>query len=560
MSAFHLSFRPRLLDCLKTYKSADLFADFSSGITVALIALPLAMAFAIASGLKPEAGLFTAIVAGFIISAFGGSRVQIGGPAGAFIVIVYGIIAKYGIDGLLLSTMMAGVMLFAMGVLGLGALIRFVPVAIIIGFTNGIAVLIALSQVKDVLGLQIEKMPAGFFAQLNTLGQHIGSVSWPTLALSLACLVVVFGWPRLAQKLGKPALQRLPGSVILLVLATAAVYFLHLPVETVGSKFGGIPSTLPQLKLPVVSWEVLQNLLAPAITIALLCAIESLLCARVADGLIDERHDPNQELMAQGMANFAAPLFGGFCATGTIARTVANVKMGARSPVSGIIHALTLLLIMLVAAPLAGYVPLAALGAILLFVAFNMGEWHEFVRMRDFSSQYRLILLSTFLLTVIVDLTVAVEVGLLLSCLFFITRVAGLTRLEPIAETEIPGRPQLGNGIEAYRLSGSLFFGAVHKLEELLDPHRPVPKVIVLSLGGLLNIDSSGLEMLETTQRTLKKRGCTLVLCEVGGQPLSLLRRGHFIEHLGAENVVPGVIAALARAEHLTGQALPHHQ
>ncbi len=555
-SFINLSFRPRLIDSLKGYRLADFWADLSSGVTVALIALPLAMAFAIASGLSPESGIFTAIVAGFIISALGGSRVQIGGPAGAFIVIVYGIIAKYGIAGLLLSTMMAGVMLLIMGILGLGALIRFVPIAIIIGFTNGIAILIALSQLKDVLGLSIEKMPAGFFAQLGALYQAIGTISPATVALSMASLVIVFGWPRLTAALKVPALQRLPGSVILLVAATAAVYYLHIPVETIGSKFGAIPSSLPQLTFPEVDFATLQNLLPPAITIALLCAIESLLCARVADGLIDERHNPNQELMAQGIANIAAPLFGGFCATGTIARTVANVKLGARSPISGMIHAITLLLIILLAAPLAAYVPLAALGAILLFVAYNMGEWHEFVRMRDFSTQYRIILVSTFILTVVVDLTVAVEVGLLLACLFFITQVSSLTRLEPVGETEIPDRPRLGEGIEVYRLSGSLFFGAVHKLEELIAPSRAVPKVLVLSLSGLLNMDASGLEILGAVKRTLAKRGCTLVLCDVVGQPLALLQRTHFIEQLGEGNLQPRLVVAVEWAEKLAATKL----
>jgi SulP family sulfate permease len=537
MAKFTFSFRPKLWDVLASYRAADLWQDLPAGITVGVVALPLAMAFAIASGLKPEAGIFTAIIAGFIISTFGGSRVQIGGPAGAFIVIVNGIVVKYGVDGLIVATLMSGVFLFMLGLLRLGILVRFVPVAIVIGFTNGIAVLIALSQIKDVLGLKMDSLPADFFPRLASLAAHVGTIDPATVVLSLASLLIVFLWPVLAARTGIKALRFVPGSIIALAAGTAAVALFKLPVETIGTRFGGIPSSLPSPVFPTISLSVLQNLVPPAITITLLGAIESLLCARVADGLIDDRHDPNQELMAQGLANLAAPLLGGYCATGTIARTVTNIRSGARTPVAGIIHAVTLLCIILVAAPLARNVPLATLGAILLFVSYNMGEWHEFARLRQFAVSYRVVLLATFILTVVVDLTVAVEVGLLLAFLFFAARMSNLTRLEPVPEIEMRGHAPdsvvVSGQIEAYRLYGTLFFGAVHKLEELMDPARKLPEILVLSLTSLINIDASGLEILENLLATLRKRNCRLLIAGVNGQPLRLMTDGGFIDEIG---------------------------
>src|SRR5262245_41155513 len=402
------AFRPRLLEALKGYDRHALAADVGAGITVGVIALPLAMAFAIASGLTPEAGLFTAIIAGFLISALGGSRVQIGGPAGAFIVVVYSIVQQHGLGNLLVSTAMAGVLLFVMGLTRMGSLIRYVPVAIVIGFTNGIAVLIALSQVREILGLQIERMPADFIGAARAIGGALDTINPVALGVGLASLALIILWPS-AGRLG-----RLPSTLVVLLLATLVTALFKLSVETIGSRFGGIPGSLPPLALPDLSWENARNLVGPAVTIALLGAIESLLCARVADSMIDDRHDPNQELMAQGVANFVTPFFGGMPATGTIARTTANVRSGARTPVAGIVHALVLLAIALLAAPLAVHVPLTALAAILLFVAWNMGEWGEFARLRQFSGQYRTVMVATFLLTIVVDLTVAVQIGLVL--------------------------------------------------------------------------------------------------------------------------------------------------
>jgi len=545
MPQIQLSFHPKLLESLKHYKAADFWGDLSAGITVGFVALPLAMAFAIASGLKPEAGIYTAIVAGFCVSAFGGSKVQIGGPAGAFIVIVYGIVAKYGVDGLIISTILSGVLLFAMGVFKFGTLVRFVPVAIVTGFTNGIAVLILLSQVKDLLGLKIDNLPSDFFPKTASLIEHLPTVSVETTLLSFASAAVVFGWPVITKKTGLAILQRIPGSIVALALGTVAVTVFKLPVETIGTRFGGIPGSLPHPVFPHIDLKTIHGLMQPTITIALLGAIESLLCARVADGLIGDRHDPNQELMGQGIANIASPLFGGYTATGTIARTVTNIRTGARTPVAGIIHALTLLIIVLVAAPLAKNVPLATLGAILVFVAYNMGEWHEFLRLRHFSNNYRAILLTTFVLTVVVDLTVAVEVGLVLSCFFFITRISSLTRLEPVPEVEAVGAVKLGGDVEAYRLYGSLFFGAVHKLEELIDPGRPVPKVLILSLTNLLNMDTSGLEALENVYETLKKKGCRLLIAGANAQPLSLMQRSGFVREFGEENMFENTAKAL---------------
>ena len=558
---FH-PFKPYLLKSLRHYSAEQFSADVIAGITVGVVALPLAMAFAIASGVKPEAGIFTAIIAGFIISALGGSRVQIGGPAGAFVVIVYGIVAKYGLANLLLSTIMAGVLLFAMGLTRVGSLIRFIPVAIIIGFTNGIAVLIALSQVKDFLGLRIDKMPADFFATLNIIGNNIDTINPVAVGIGIASLAIIVLWPRLAAVVvtrgetpsGRGRLMtRLPGTIMALALATIAMAAFQFPVETIGSRFGGIPQGLPAFHLPDFNWETARNLVAPTITIALLGAIESLLCARVADGMIDDRHDPNQELMALGIANFIAPFFGGIPATGTIARTTTNVRTGARSPVAGIVHALTLLGIVLVAAPLAVYVPLAALAAILMFVAFNMGEWREFPKLRHFSLPYRTTMVSTFLLTVIFDLTVAVEAGLVLACLFFIYRVSSLTHLEAVEPETLPEGTHIPLGVLAWRLSGSLFFGSVGKLEALLEFEDGAErvKVVVLDLHHVINVDTTGLDTLDVLRRALVKRGATLILCDLATQPASLMKRGGFLKLLGDGNVTPNLAAALKRATQL---------
>jgi SulP family sulfate permease len=541
-------FRPRLVDALAGYRRHHFLADLGAGLTVGVVALPLAMAFAIASGVKPEQGLFTAIIAGLLISALGGSNVQIGGPAGAFIVVVYGIVERYGLANLLIATSLAGVLLFTMGLLRLGALVRYIPVSIVIGFTNGIAVLIGLSQVKDLLGLSIDKLPADFFTQIATLTRHLGTFNPWALVVGAASLAIVVLWPKTyampvapttpLQKLRRHAAQ-LPGTVVALAVATLAVHLLALPVETIGTRFGGIPQTLPAFALPDFDWATVKQLVIPTITLALLGAIESLLCARVADNLTDlPRHDPNQELMAQGAANFIVPFFGGIPATGTIARTVTNVRAGATSPVAGIVHALTLLVIMLAAAPLALHVPLAALAGILLFVAWNMGEWREFARLKRFLLPYRTVMVGTFVLTVVFDLTVAVEMGLLAACAFFIYRMGTLFRVTPPAG----GDPQ--PGVRVFELYGSLFFGAVGKIEALPAQVPADTRVVVLEMHRLISLDTSGLDALQHLHTVLKRRGIGLVLANVNEQPLGLVRRSGFEAVLGAENIVPTVADA----------------
>jgi SulP family sulfate permease len=547
---FH-RFRPRLVDTLSGYSRKQALADIGAGLTVGIVALPLAMAFAIASGLKPEQGIITAIVAGLLISALGGSNVQIGGPAGAFIVIVYGIVERYGLTNLLIATASAGVLLFLLGWFKLGALVRYIPVTIIIGFTNGIAVLIALSQLKDLLGLSVEKMPADFFAQIGTLWLHLGSFNAYALAIGLACFGGLFLWPRLfaSSKFTElvseggtsiHAISRLPGPVVALVTMTLVSWYFALPVETIGSRFGGIPRTLPTLALPPFSWDSAKQLLIPTLTIALLGAIESLLCARVADNAAGDipRHDPNQELMAQGVANIVSPLFGGMPATGTIARTVTNVRSGGRTPVAGMVHALALVAVVLLAAPLAVHIPLPALAGILLFVAWNMGEWHEFARLRHFSVPYRTILVGTFLLTVIFDLTVAVEVGLVLACVFFIYRMSMLFKVQPFDSGPLPP------GVVSFELFGSLFFGAVGKIEALEAQIAPGTRAVVLEMHRLISMDTSGLDALAQLHKALKRREIALVLANVNEQPLSLMRRSGFAAELGEASIVPSVAAA----------------
>jgi SulP family sulfate permease len=544
-------FRPRLIDALAGYNRARFAQDVGAGLTVGVVALPLAMAFAIASGLKPEAGLFTAILAGFLISVLGGSRVQIGGPAGAFIVIVYGILERYGLANLIIATAMSGVMLLVMGLLRLGTLIRFIPVAVVIGFTNGIAVLIMVSQLKDFFGLQVSAMPADFFGILAKLSENAHTLNTTALAVSASALAGLIFWqvllPRWRDRLPWLArLSALPGSILVLVLATLACQGLGLNVETIGSRFGGIPSALPAFAWPDVSWDTAKFLLMPATTLALLGAIESLLCARIADQMIDDRHDANQELMAQGIANLVTPFFGGMPATGTIARTVTNVKNGATTPVAGVVHALTLLAIILVAAPLASHIPLAALSAILMFVAWNMGEWREFVHLRQFRLPYRVTLLAVFLLTVIVDLTVAVEVGLIAACLTFIYRISNLTRSEAVTPQTHPILQGQAPGVKAYRLYGALFFGAV-KLVEAMEDELP-ERTLVLDLKNLIYVDSSGADALMALVRTCHKRQLRLILCGLAHQPLDLARRSGLLEAVPEADRPDDLAAGLALA------------
>lgn len=547
-------FRPRLLDALNGYNRQRFLADLGAGITVGIVALPLALAFGIASGVKPEQGLITAIVAGFLISALGGSQVQIGGPAGAFIVIVYGIVERYGVTNLLVSTVAAGVLMVLLGLFKLGVLIRYIPVSLVIGFTSGIAVLIALSQLRDAMGLDTPKMPGDFFGQISTLAEHIGGFNPHAFAIAAVCVAGLALWPRLfapgkmlpTQVLEQRTVRlasKMPAPIVALVTLTLAAYLLELPVQTIGSRFGELPRGLPSLDMPPLDWSTLRQLTIPIITIAMLGAIESLLCARVADNMSEHRrHDSNQELMAQGVANIVTPFFGGIPATGTIARTVTNVRAGATSPIAGIVHAVTLLLILLAAAPLASHVPLAALAGILLFVAWNMFEGHQFTRLRQFSVQYRTLMVGTFVLTIVFDLTVAVEVGLVTACVFFIWRMGTLFSVKPHV---LPSGAQLPPGVQVFELYGSLFFGAVGKIEALPEQLQADTRALVLDMQRLVSMDTSGLDALDQMHRTLKRLQIGLVLANVNDQPLSLMRRSGFEAVLGADNIVPSIAAAV---------------
>jgi SulP family sulfate permease len=554
-----------LLDCLRGYNRQHFVSDLSAGATVAVVALPLAMAFAMASGLKPEAGLFTAIIAGFLISALGGTRLQIGGPAGAFIVIVYGIVERYGVANLIIATALSGLMLFAMGLLKLGTLVRFIPVAVIIGFTNGIAVLIALSQVKDFLGLRIANMPAQFTGMLQALWQALPSLNLHALGLAAASLTILVFWRQVLSYLSRMTpsartlkfIAALPGSVVVLVLAPLAVWVLGLQVDTIGSRFGGIPSELPQFQWPSFNHDTLALLILPATTLALLGAIESLLCARVADGMSNgmsgnkhsDKHDPNQELMAQGIANVVTPFFGGMPATGTIARTVTNIKSGAVSPVAGMVHAVALVLIMLLAAPLAQHVPLATLAAILMFVAWNMGEWRQFVQLKQYRMPYRITLLAVFLLTVVVDLTVAVQVGLLAACVTFIYRISSLSRVEPVVAHDHPELSGLETQVRGYRLYGALFFGAVTLMEDI---SKQLPSsALVLDLKNVIYMDSSGTDALKELAQQCERQQVHVVVCGLQHQPLDIAQRSGLLEHLPAEDFSADLHHGLLRGREI---------
>ncbi len=534
-------FHPRLLDTLPGYDRTRLLRDLGAGITVGVVALPLAMAFAVASGLKPEAGLWTAIVGGLIIAALGGTNVQIGGPAGAFIVIVYDIVQRHGVPNLLIATACAGALLVLMGWLRLGSLVRHVPVGIVVGFTNGIAVLVGVSQLRDLFGLTVPRMPADFFSQISAIALHLHTFNPSALGLGLTCIAGLSLWPllwggqrpllaRLGPLLGRLA-SRTPGPMVALVSLTWVAWAWGLPVETIGSRFGSIPQSLPAWTWPHFSWETVRLLVVPTFTIALLGAVESLLCARMADQALSQmnasptgaspdpkRHDPNQELMAQGLANLVVPFLGGMPATGTIARTVTNVRSGATTPIAGIVHALTLMGIVLVAAPLALYVPLAVLAGILVFVAWNMGDWHEFSRMRRFSPHYRLVMLSTFALTVVFDLTVGIQVGLVVACVLFVRRMAVLFRAE-LSHTE-PATLRIA-------LQGSLFFGAVARVDALVAAVEAAPTgtTVRLDATALVYLDTTGLDALEQLHTAARARGLGWAVHGLHGQPLSLMTR-----------------------------------
>lgn len=548
-------FQPRLIQELKTYDRHKFGADLVAGLTVGVVALPLAMAFAIASGVPPQAGIFTAVIAGFLISALGGTQVSIGGPTGAFIVILAGIAAKYGLENLAICTVLAGALLVAMGFARLGGAIKFIPYPVTMGFTSGIAILIFSTQIKDFLGLQVDKVPSEFVPKMQTLIGHLGTVNWSTLLLGVGSLALIKLWPQKIQR-------RVPGSIVALILGTAVVAALGLHVETIGSRFGDIPQGLPALKIPTFDWETIQHLFQPAVTIALLAAIESLLCAVVADGMTGQRHDSNQELIAQGLANIVSPLFGGIAATGAIARTATNIRCGGRSPVAGIIHSGTLLLILLIAAPLAKYVPLATLSAVLITVALHMGEWHNFSRLARWPKSDAVVFLSAFTLTVLIDLTIAVEIGMVLAAVLFIKRVSETTEISEVRhDTESEGAVHslegkvIPTGVMIYEVSGAFFFGAADKLESALRRLKEEPEVLIIRMRHVQSMDATGLNALEDLVERLQRHGKFVIISGAQAQPLAVIEKAGFVEVIGRENFCENVTAALDRAKVLVANS-----
>src|SRR5580704_1411671 len=543
---------PESVRSLRAYSARDFGADVLAGVTVGLVALPLAMAFAIASGVPPQAGLYTAVVAGFLISALGGSRTQIGGPTGAFVVIVAGIVVKFGVAGLALVGMMAGVLLLIMGFTGLGAAVKFIPRPVTIGFTNGIALLIASTQIKDFLGLTTPPVPSEFLSRIKMLLHYAGTMRWQTVAVAATSLAIILLWPRITK--------RLPGSIVALLLSTAVVAAFHLPIETIGSKFGGIPQGFPHFALPNFRAEHILPLLPSAFTVALLAAVESLLSAVVADGMSGDRHNSNMELVAQGVANIASPLFGGIPATGAIARTATNIRSGALTPVSGMVHALTLLAILLVAAPLARFVPLATLAAVLFVVAYNMGEWREIATILRLSKTDVAVWITTFALTVLADLTVAVGVGMALAALLYIYRIAETTTVAPVTreyledgQAHILQDKDIPSNVTILRIHGPFLFGTTEKLAEATKNLTQFGDVVILRLRNMTALDATGLHALEMFAERLRRTGRTLLLCGARDQPSQLILRSDLLKDLGSENLLPHVQAALARAQELNG-------
>ena len=549
---------PKSVTTLKSYSRSQFTSDLIAGVIVGVVALPLAIAFAIASGVTPDRGLYTAIIAGFLISALGGSRVQIGGPTGAFVVIVYGIVQKYGIDGLVVATIMAGVILIVLGVAKLGAAIKFIPHPVVVGFTSGIAVIIFSSQVKDLLGLRMGEVPAEFIPKWGAFAEHIGSVNPHAVGLSLAALLIMGLWPRVSR--------RIPGPFVALVVTMVAAPLLNLPVETIGSRFGAISASLPHPMVPHVSLAQLTSLVGPAFTIALLAAVESLLSAVVADGMIGGRHRSNMELVAQGVANIAASLFGGMPATGAIARTATNVKNGGRTPVAGMVHALTLLLITLFFGQWAAFIPLATLAAILVVVSYHMSEWRTFRSELTAPKSDVAVLLTTFILTVLIDLTVAIEVGMVLAAFLFMRRMAEVTNVSSVTRELADGmegddeddpnsvrRRDIPKGVEVFEISGPFFFGAAEQFKDTLRQIARKPRVLIIRMRDVPAIDATGLHALHELARRSKHDGTLLLLADVHAQPMFALARSDMLDEIGETNLFGNIDDALDRAREYLG-------
>jgi SulP family sulfate permease len=547
---------PKSVICLRDYNLNKFLHDAIAGITVGLVALPLAMAFSIASGLSPQAGIYCAIVTGFLISALGGSKTQIGGPTGAFVVVVAGIVATHGVDGLFMCTVMAGILLVILGATGMGSAVKFIPRPVVIGFTNGIAVLIASTQIKDFFGLQLPRVPGEFWLRMKALVTSAPTWSWRATLLAICTVAVMLACRAISR--------RIPGPIVAMLGATFAAWLLKLPVETIGSRFGGIPSGLPHLAIP--SWHagLVHSLLGPAFTVAMLGAIESLMSAVVSDRMSNDHHNPNVELIGQGVANIMSPMFGGLPATGAIARTATNIRSGAQSPVAGMIHALTLLCILLFAAPLASYIPMAALAGILMVVAYNMGEWREIPQLLKLTKTDISVWLVTFALTVFADLTAAVEAGMILAALLFITRVSDTTTVSEVTDDYIEdGRVHILQDKDIpyyatiFRIHGPFLFGATDKISIVTENLHRLPPVVIIRLRNMTAIDATGLFALEETAKQLHNSGRTLILCGAREQPVQLMHQAEFEEVVGKENICANVGEALRRAEDVFERIKP---
>lgn len=547
------------------YTRHDFVKDLLAGLIVGVISLPLAIAFAIASGVSPGQGMVTAIIAGVVTALLGGSRVQVSGPTGAFIVIIYGIVQQYGYDGLATATLLAGVILIAMGLARFGGILQFIPFPVIVGFTSGIALIIGTGQIPAFLGLQLEKDPAGWVQKVGLYARHLPDVNWAALGVAMLALGIILAWPRFSsQGVGK-VMARLPGSLLALVATTVLVQLLDLPVVTIGDKFGEVPSSFPGLRLPKLSVELAQAMFQPAFTIAFLAGIESLLSAVVADGMTGHKHRSNMELIAHGVANIMTPLFGGIPSTGALARTATSVRNGARSPIACMVHALVLLLIMLFFGRLAALIPMATLAAILMVVAYNMSEWRHFVKLFKSPKSDVIVLLLTFSLTVLVDLTVAIEVGVVSGAILFIRRMAEVSRVhvvtqvlsedDEVADPMSIAKRVIPPGVVVYEIYGSFFFGAVDKYKSILSEFEKPPKILIIRMRAVVAMDSSGLHFLEELLERCHKENVMLVLSGVHAQPMLAIRNAGLLERLGEANALPNIDLALARARELLGLA-----
>ncbi len=547
-------YQPKIVDTLKNYNTQQFTRDLIAGLIVGIVALPLAIAFGIASGVAPEKGLYTAVIAGFIISALGGSRVQIGGPTGAFIVIVYGIVQQYGINGLIIATFMAGIILILMGLARMGSVIKFIPYPLITGFTSGIAVIIFSSQIKDFFGLHMGEVPADFIAKWQAYGENFQSTNFYALILAFVTVLIILMWPKVTRKI--------PGSLVAIVCTTALAQLLHFPVETIGSKFGEISSAIPSPTIPDINFTTIQNLLQPAFTIALLGGIESLLSAVVADGMIGGKHRSNMELVAQGTANIFSAVFGGIPATGAIARTATNVKNGGRTPIAGIVHAFTLLLIILFVGKWAALIPMATLAGILVVVAYNMSEWENFLSVSKGPKGDVAVLLITFFLTVLIDLTVAIEIGMLLAVFLFMRnmiKLSDVSILKKSLENEVNTTPSenlenlnVSSEIEIFEINGPLFFGAVHKFKDAIKLIDKTPKMLIIRMKNVTIIDATGIKTLRDIHNDSQKEGTKIILCEIqSDQVMNELRSSRLLFAIGKANVTTTLSRALERANKL---------